>query len=144
MISFFVPGLPKPAGSKRAFKTKTGKMVLVDDSGKAGKNWRADAKEFARKAHNGVLLEAPLHVTMVFVMPRPKSHFRTGKHAGRIKESAPDCPNKKPDLTKLVRSVEDAMKGVLWKDDSQVCHQQNVKKYGGNPGVLVSVSEIRE
>ena len=40
-IAFTVYGEAKPAGSKRAFThPHTGRPILTDDSGKAGKDWR--------------------------------------------------------------------------------------------------------
>jgi hypothetical protein len=42
---------------------------------------------------------------------------------------APQVPTPKPDLTKMVRAAEDAMAGIVWKDDSQVCGQITTKDY---------------
>lgn len=39
-------------------------------------------------------------------------------------------PITKPDSTKLVRAVEDALTGVLWGDDAQVVDQHVFKRYG--------------
>jgi Holliday junction resolvase RusA-like endonuclease len=38
-------------------------------------------------------------------------------------------PTVKPDLTKLLRAVEDALTGVVWRDDSQIIHQVVNKEY---------------
>ena len=38
-ISFFVPGVPQPQGSSRAFTTKTGRAYVTSDNAKL-KPWR--------------------------------------------------------------------------------------------------------
>lgn len=53
-ISFFVPGIPRPAGSKKSFPhSKTGKIITIDISGKKGQTWRSDIRDVARKAYQG-------------------------------------------------------------------------------------------
>jgi|Deesub1362A_J573_1020465.scaffolds.fasta_scaffold04192_5 crossover junction endodeoxyribonuclease RusA len=128
VIEFFVPGVPKPAGSKRAFKTKTGKVVMVDASGKAGEDWRGDLKKFALE-HCPEPLEGPVDLMVIFVMPRPKSHLGSGRNASKVKPSAPDRHTTRPDVTKLLRAVEDALTGICWKDDAQICLQRAAKIY---------------
>lgn len=55
-----------------------------------------------------------------FYLSRPVAHFGSGKNSEILKPNAPQAPTKKPDLTKLIRPVEDALKGLFWKDDSQI------------------------
>jgi Holliday junction resolvase RusA-like endonuclease len=57
---------------------------------------------------------------MLFVLERPKTDWGTGRNAGRLKPRAPAWPLKRPDSTKLVRAVEDALTGILWSDDSVI------------------------
>jgi len=77
---------------------------------------------------------------ITFYRSRPGSHFGTGSNAGKLKASAPKRPPTKPDLTKLVRAAEDALKGVLWRDDGQVTDQHTRKRYG-SPGAMIAVYE---
>jgi len=136
-IQFFVPGEPKTAGSKRAFvNPKTGKPILTDAC-KKSKPWKADVKHFAFQAFQGEPLEGPLYLRLTFYMPRPKSHYRSGKHSDELKPDAPSFPDKRPDVDKLSRAVMDALTGVLWNDDSQVVTKLACKRYGGRPGVDV-------
>lgn len=92
-----------------------------------------------------VLLAGPIELKLIFYMARPKGHFRTGKHAGELRESAPEHPTSKPDLTKLTRAVEDALTGIIWKDDSQVV-QQDTKKVYCEPedkvGVYITIASV--
>jgi crossover junction endodeoxyribonuclease RusA len=145
MISFFVPGTPAPGGSKRAFfNRKTGKAMVVDACAQ-NKPWRSDVKAFAQEAHkNGPPLQGALKLSIVFFMARPKGHFGTGRNSDKLKDSAPQYPTGKPDSTKLTRSCEDALNGVLWKDDSQIVTQSISKRYtiDGKVGALITVASM--
>lgn len=59
-------------------------------------------------------LQGPLMVWLTFVMPRP---------AGKIKKRGPNprlWKSSKPDVDNLIKSVNDALNGIAWGDDSQV------------------------
>jgi Holliday junction resolvase RusA-like endonuclease len=48
-----------------------------------------------------------------------------------------------PDLTKLMRSTEDALTGILWVDDARITDQHARKRYcepGQAPGAQISIS----
>jgi len=87
------------------------------------------------------LSPAAIQIRLAFVMPRPKSHYGTGKNAATLKRFVPSYHTSKPDLDKLIRCVKDALTGVAWKDDSQVCEVVADKKYGETPGVNVEIEE---
>ena len=143
-MKFFVPGIPKPAGSKRGFaiyrgkkgaREFTGKVAVVDAAGQPGKDWRGDVKRFALEAQDGPLNEGPIELRVTFQMPRPKAHF-TSKG---LKQSAPHYHTIRPDCMKLTRGLEDALTGIIWKDDSQVAVQTVSKIYSDRPGAVVEV-----
>lgn len=50
----------------------------------------------------------------------------------------------KPDLTdNLMKSVVDAMKGIVYYDDSQIWHIQDSKKYYGlEPGIKIEIEGV--
>jgi len=58
-ISFFVPGLPAPGGSKRfvGFGKKTGRAILIDAAGQRNKDWKANVGWNAQKAMEGREME---------------------------------------------------------------------------------------
>lgn len=125
-VSFTVYGIAQPAGSKTAGVTKGGK-VFVRDSAKKGTPWRRQVAQAAGEAMNGDgLLEGALSLTVRFWVPRPKGHI--GKRG--LRPSAPSYPTVRPDVTKLLRSVEDACTGIVWRDDAQVVAQHAIKAYG--------------
>ena len=148
MIEFFVPGICRTAGSKSAFKDKKTGKVHVTHAGKYSKEWMNVVKWFAMKQTNRmILLEGPLILKLIFLRDRPKGHFGTsrGEPTKEIKSSSPTFPISKPDLTKLTRAVEDALTGIVWKDDSQVVRQETAKRYCSpteKPGVHVSIVEV--
>jgi Holliday junction resolvase RusA-like endonuclease len=78
-------------------------------------------------------------------MPRPSSHFGTGKNAGKLKESAPFWHTVKPDSDNILKAVKDALKGVCWYDDSQVCDERIIKPYeysGISPRTVITIREM--
>ena len=66
-------------------------------------------------------LEGPLEVTLDFYMPRPRTHLRSRNKEPYLREEAPEMPVSKPDVDNLGKFVLDALNGVAYEDDSQVC-----------------------
>lgn len=142
MLSFFVPGLPVPQGSKRAFivRPKGGRpRPVLAESAKDLKPWRAQvalaAKAAVDRNGGGWFTKQPLFVRLKFLFLRPAS-----------------LPKKKvhhvvrPDVDKLARAVLDALKGVVYGDDGQIGELHVRKAYTSGaicgPGVGVEVREV--
>lgn len=139
---FWVPGLPAPGGSKKAFAhAKTGKIMVVEACARS-KPWRSVVALCAQSHYSGPPLTGPLSLEITFTFPRPKGHYGTGKRSGVVRSSAPAYPTGRPDCTKVLRSTEDALKGITWVDDSQIVEQTVRKVYGDKPGALVCVRRI--
>lgn len=134
---FFVSGLPATAGSKRGFpvrrKNGTIGVAMVADC-KRAKPWMASVAYVAARMFDAPI-DGPIKLSLTFHLPRPKNHYG----AKGLKASAMIEHTKKPDLTKLVRCVEDALKGIAWLDDSQVWQQTTAKIYGEKVGVDVEI-----
>lgn len=126
-----VLGRAQPAGSKRAFPNpKTGKIIVTDDA-KQSRPWKQQVAGAARAEMSGEQAwDHPIKLTVLFVVGRPKGHYRTGRNAGLLREGAPSRPTVRPDATKLLRAVEDALTGIVWRDDAQVVDQHVAKVYG--------------
>lgn len=118
-ITITVRGLPAPQGSKR----HVGNGVMVESSKRVAP-WRTDVKHAALAVTDTIpdwqLLDGPLAVKMTFTFPRPKGHWRTGRNAQLLRDQAPARPAGIPDLSKLARSTEDALTGVVWVDDARI------------------------
>lgn len=140
-LSFEVFGLPKPAGSKRAF-VRGGRAIVTDDCA-GGRDWKQQVAAAARSELGEPLLDGPLELRVVFWLPRPKGHYGTGRNAEQVKASAPDHPAVKPDVLKLARAVEDALTGVLWRDDAQIVSERLHKRYTtGSARTVVTVRRM--
>jgi Holliday junction resolvase RusA-like endonuclease len=145
MISFTVYGSPAPQGSKKfvGVAKSTGRGILVESSKKV-KPWRQEVKAAALAARNGAPpIDAPVRVRMVFTMPKPAS-------APKRKRT---YPMRMPDLSKLIRSTEDALTDAgIWKDDARaVEYSRAAKVYPGEdpesldaPGVRISIEVVEE
>jgi Holliday junction resolvase RusA-like endonuclease len=145
-ITFFVAGLPKTAGSKRAFMRPGMKHPVVVEDCAGSKDWRASV------AHEGTItimrdrpglgpLDCPLKVRFAFILPRLKGHYRAN---GQLKPNHPVWHATRPDLLKMARAAEDALTGICYRDDGQICHETLTKQYGDNPGVRITIEEAGE
>ena len=125
-----VRGLPAPQGSK-SFKGMAGGHAILAESSKKVKPWREAVKSAALDAwyvdhHSteGITpIAGPIDVEMIFTMPRPKSAKRGAR------------PSTRPDLSKLIRSTEDALTDVgAWEDDARVVRVTAMKVFTGQHG----------
>ncbi len=131
IIAFTIYGRPQQVGSKSPWipKRADGSMVMKNgkpviatmDSNKKSKPWMAAVAAAAGEVMDGRdLLTGPVRLSVTFFFSRPKSHYGTGRNAGKLKSSAPEIHAQTPDLAKLIRCLEDGMTGVVWRDDRQV------------------------
>lgn len=127
-LQFRVRGVPAPQGSKRY----VGRGVMIESSKKV-KPWREAVKWAAIESmpHGWEKLDGPLVLSVVFWMPRPKW---AKKEVGALRM---------PDLSKLIRSTEDALTDAgVWFDDARVCCIMAEKQYetpSQPPGAQISV-----
>lgn len=143
MIEIIVYGQPAPQGSKKFVGlAKSGRGILIESSKKV-KPWREAVKLAAIEAMGGAgakRITGPVAVEMVFTVPKPKS-------APKRKQTWPD---KKPDLSKLVRAAEDSLCDAgVFEDDARIVNCLSRKRYPGEginalpvPGAYITVSGI--
>jgi len=84
----------------------------------------------------------PISMTLEFYVKRPKSHYRTGKYSHILKDNAPTWHTSRADIDNYVKLVLDALNGVFYKDDSQICHLKTIKKYSNKPRTVVQIKGI--
>lgn len=142
MIDLFVPGIPKPQGSKN-FYANGG----MRESSKGLPAWRKQIVDIARTQglHHNPAPAVPLSLSLVFVMPRLKAHYRTGRFAGLVLDHAPLWHTTYPDGSKLQRAVEDALviAGVI-PDDRYIAEWTGSKVYGQTTGVWIHIKPIED
>ena len=137
--AMFIPGVPAPQGSAKAFVV--GKIkphaVVTHDNGRTVP-WRDTIRSHVLMAdpRRNYVIDNPVGPVIVrceFVMPRPKS---------LPKRSTPPH-TKRPDTDKLARAVGDALTGLVYTDDSQVVQWVASKRYAAideKPGLWLSWS----
>lgn len=151
-IAFDVLGSPAPKGSGRAMMIG-GKARHVPSGSNANrdklKSWDTALRAAAALAVGCVeappFLNTPMRVTIVWRMQRPAGHFhKTGPRAGTLKSSAPLWPTSKPDGSKLLRSTEDTLTGIVWDDDSRIVEWFLRKAYAlpGQEGAHILVEGL--
>lgn len=135
----FVPGIPVPKGSARAFfNKKLGRSFVVQTNAERQKPW---ASMISLTAQEAGLTPCSQGVSLIltFYMPRPKNHFRSNGSLKPVSESTEHL--KKPDLDKLIRCVLDALTGIAYLDDSQVLRIDALKCYSSVSGCSIVIEE---
>jgi Holliday junction resolvase RusA-like endonuclease len=85
------------------------------------------------------ILSGPLGASFSFTFPIPESHMRRNGHR---RSWAPSEKTSKPDLSKLVRAVEDSLTDAeIWEDDSQLIRIETTKQYELTPAERVTPSQ---
>lgn len=151
-VAFTVHGVAAPAGSKKGFYNAKARRVIITDDSARSRPWKALVADAAvenmltigtngsRVLEGRPLLQGPLKLSVTFYLPRPKGHFG----ARGLKPSAPIYPTVKPDVTKLLRAVEDALTGIVWRDDAQIVSQFAQKVYGEPARTEIHISQKEE
>lgn len=147
-MTITVYGSPAPQGSKRFVgHAKNGRGILIESS-KSVKPWREAVKCAAIEQtrppnYDGIIghgftpLSGPIIAHMIFTLPKPKS----------APKSRRTWPDRKPDLSKLVRSTEDALTDAgVWEDDARIVRCVASKVYPGEgtdalntPGAVIRI-----
>lgn len=140
MIEFTVYGVASTMGSKRAFIPKGWTHPVITDSNRNLRSWQSLVADAASRAiterRDWQILDGPVRLTLLFFLPRPKSLPKKVL-----------AHTKAPDTSKLVRSTEDAMSGIVYRDDSQVIELIAAKCYASahdSPHVYVRVEPTTE
>jgi Holliday junction resolvase RusA-like endonuclease len=79
-----------------------------------------------------------LEVAVTFFLKRPRKYYRSN---GTLKPGAPDLVATKPDLSKLMRSTEDAITGICFGDDAQIARTILEKRYGDWIGAEIAIRQ---
>jgi Holliday junction resolvase RusA-like endonuclease len=118
MIEFEVLGVPAPQGSK----TRMPNGAMIEGSSTTGrakhKSWRAAVSAAARDIAADLPgpLDGALVLEVEFRMPMPASRPK------RLKVARIGWHTTKPDLSKILRSTEDALTDAgLIRDDARIC-----------------------
>ena len=136
MITFKVDA--NPVGKQRARYVKRGNFVQAYTPEKT-RSYETLIRDSAIEAMgSSEPLETPVNLYLYIRVPIPKSYS---------KKKVEDClngldkPIRKPDASNILKSVEDGMNGVVYKDDSQIVNLHVTKVYSSLAGVDICVKE---
>ena len=89
-------------------------------------------------------LVGPLAIDLIFVMPRPKAHYGTGKNAKILKLTSPryHSAKKRFDVDNCIKFVLDCLNELIYEDDGQVAAISAVKRYGKRPRTEIFIREL--
>jgi Holliday junction resolvase RusA-like endonuclease len=125
-----VPLPPKGKGRPRA--TRTGRVYTPAET----RRWETTLAMMAAERLPEVVLEGPLRVDVLAVLPRPKRLLRKSDPDGLLWAPA------KPDTDNVVKALLDALK-AFWRDDAQVVELVAHKVYAERDGRPRMVIRIR-
>lgn len=150
-----VRGTPAPQGSKKAFRNQyTGRIQQVESS-KNVAPWRDNVRQAAigeilcgcrpdcRDLRSGFPLDEPLLLSVVFTVKKPVGAPKNRR----------TWPSGRPDLSKLLRSTEDALKDAgVFSDDARIvdfdrlakCYPNEDPDAMGVPGVVIRIWRMHD
>lgn len=134
-LQFHVDG--QPIGQGRPRFVSRGKFVRAYDP-KKSRDYKNSIKAILSECYfdDPIEKDIPVKVIIKAVFPIPKSYTKKRKQG--IIEGL-ERPTKKPDIDNIEKIILDAMSGVVYYDDAQVCSTSVIKKYGKNTTGYVSV-----
>jgi Holliday junction resolvase RusA-like endonuclease len=147
-IEFFVLGEPKGQPRPKAFARRFGDkwQARVYNPGTA-ENWKSLIAAAAKPFLPSSPLLGPIRVDETFYFPRPRSHYRTGKHSGMLRPDAPAWCVVKPDRDNGDKAVLDALTQLgFFADDCQVCAGEIQKRYSyhGLVGCQIVIQQLSQ
>lgn len=137
-LMFEIPGSPIGQGRPK-FSTINGHAKAYDPE--KSRNYKAYVRLLATQAMKDsgfTMIEGPccLSIDAYFEVPKSKSKkFREAALSGL------EYPTKKPDLSNIIKGIEDAINGLAYKDDALIVRLNTVKLYSEIPRVEVSLIE---
>jgi hypothetical protein len=135
-ITFTVPGPPHGKGRPRF--ARRGNFVSTYTDAKTA-SYEDQVQHYAKQAMGS---SKPLETAVVLYLhirlPVPPSYSkkRTEACLGGL-----EWPCKKPDSSNILKSVEDAMNGVVFHDDCQIIDHFMTRVYASEAGVDILIKE---
>lgn len=84
----------------------------------------------------------PIMLTVEFYFGRPKNHYKTGKFSAMLRDDAPEWHTSQKDIDNLQKLIFDALNGIFWKDDKQICWVEAQKKYSERPRTEIIITTL--
>ena len=137
-IGFTAPVIPIGKGRPRVYrrKTKSGGDITVATTPEKTRRWESDFAAIVAKHAPKTVLDEPLRVDILAVMPRPKRLTRKSDPDGLVW-----CTTN-PDADNIRKAVLDAM-SAWWRDDALICAGETLKVYAGKGRVPCVAVRVR-
>lgn len=136
MIQFTVYGEPVAQGRPRF--SHQGDFVRAYDPSKS-KDFKKYVKLVASQNRPNKIFEGPISMEVKIYKASLKSFSK--KKAAQAEEGVLR-PLTKPDVDNYVKGVKDALKSVIWRDDSQVVELHISKWYSETPRIEITIKEL--
>ena len=139
-LMFEIPGSPIGQGRPK-FSTINGHAKAYDPE--KSRNYKAYVRLLATQAMKDsgfTMIEGPccLSIDAYFEVPKSKSKkFREAALSGL------EYPTKKPDLSNIIKGIEDAINNLVYYDDACIVSLSVCKFYSDVPRVEVVISECK-
>lgn len=133
MIAFIVEGNPHAQQRARATSVN-GKVRMYDPE--ASVSFKELVAYSALRYRPEKLLEGAITLTLDICRVMPKNFSKK-----KIEQAKSGIlrPTSKPDTSNYLKGVEDALNGIIWRDDSQIVTVIVRKWYGVRPGTFVQI-----
>ncbi|MBR0764214.1 RusA family crossover junction endodeoxyribonuclease [Bradyrhizobium japonicum] len=136
-ITITLAGVPQGKGRARAFLRHGHIRHYTPDR---TRSYEGMIRTAAMEAlGNRQAFDEPVELILRAVFPAPASwsnRKRAQAYTGSIK------PGKKPDLDNIAKAWNDALNGVVYRDDSLICRMSLEKRYGPQALVVVEVQPM--
>jgi Holliday junction resolvase RusA-like endonuclease len=146
VVQFTVPGMPQGKARPRV-SLKTGRAYTPKKT--VSYENLVQFVAIQQLPRGFVPFEGPFRVDITAWYQRPKSHYGTGKNAGKLKKRFEHVwPKTVPDVDNVAKAICDSLNGIVWRDDAQVVIL-NVSKFyeqtdSGGPRVEVVIEQMKE
>ncbi|OMD69177.1 hypothetical protein BSK48_17015 [Paenibacillus odorifer] len=138
MIKFTVYGAPVAQGRARA-TTATGFVKMYDPA--KSKHYKDYVRLASREYAPSQPLQGALGLEVIAYRPLTSVIRKSLKKAAAA-EKGEILPTTKPDADNYLKGITDALKNIMWIDDSQVVEATVKKRYSAKPRIEISIWEV--
>lgn len=145
MLEFFIPAVLRTKGNSM--------KIYLRRQGSRTRRWIGPTEE-QKDAEQVVRLRSlphaprepltgPLRMDVTTVVPIPKSYSDDKRELCLLKEVRPDTPDK-GDRGNHLKLLEDALEGIFYVNDAQICEGNVAKVFGLESGYRVRISALSD
>jgi Holliday junction resolvase RusA-like endonuclease len=134
-LTIYIPGKAVAQGRPRFARRGPGVATYDAPASRDYKSWVRSCAMQAMTKQAGEIIprEVPLHIVLTVSVARPKSIPKN-----RL------LPVVKPDLDNFLKTVQDALEGIVYQADQQIVSVRAVKKYSSSDSVEVRIMDWSE